>query len=58
MVQTRSIASVNPEFVNPPTAIEVQLQMHLATIERLTQSNEALVQQNQALGVRVKQLRK
>ena len=35
---------VNPEMGNPSTTIEKQKQMLSATIERLTQQNEALVQ--------------
>ena len=52
------MTSVNPKIGNPPTIVEKQLQTLLATIEQFTQQNEALVQQNQALEVRIKQLRK
>ena len=50
------MASVNPKIGNPPTAIERQLQTLSITIEWLTQQNEALVQQNQVLEVRIEQL--
>ena len=50
------MTSVNPKIGNPPTIVKKQLQTLLATIEQFTQQNEALVQQNQALEVRIKQL--
>ena len=55
MVQTRSMASVNQEIGNPPTAVEWQLQTLLTAIEQLTQQNKALMLQNQALEVQTKQ---
>ena len=49
------MASVNQETGNPPSAIEWQLQTLLASIEQLTQQNKALMLQNQALEVQIKQ---
>ena len=57
MVQTRSMALINPEIGNAPTAVERQLQMLSAAIKQLTQQNGALMLQNQALEVRIEQLR-
>ena len=57
MVQTRSMALINPEIGNPPTAVERQLQTPSAAIKQLTQQNGALMLQNQALKVRIEQLR-
>ena len=56
MVQTRSMASVNQEIGNPPTAVEWKLQTLSVAIEQLTQQNKALMLQNQALEVQTKQL--
>ena len=53
-VQTRSMASTNQEAGNPPTVVEWQLQTLSAVIERLTQQNKTLMQQNQALEVQIK----
>ena len=55
MVQTRSMASVNQEIGNPSSAIEWQLQTLSAVIDRLTQQYKALMLQNQALEVQIKQ---
>ena len=57
VVQTRSMASVNPKIGNSPIAIERQLQTLLATVEKLMQQNEALMLQNQVLEIQVEQLR-
>ena len=49
------MASVNQETGNPPSAVEWQLQTLSASIEQLTQQNKALMLQNQALEVQIKQ---
>ena len=51
------MALINPEIGNPPTVVKRQLQMLSAAIKRLTQQNGALMLQNQALEVRIEQLR-
>ena len=49
------MASINQETGNPPSAVEWQLQTLSASIEQLTQQNKALMLQNQALEVQIKQ---
>ena len=49
------MASTKQETRNPPTAIEWQLQTLSVVIKRLTQQNKALMLQNQALEVQIKQ---